>query len=394
VSASVITVATILVTEGWQRSSLAAIIGTTGALALTGLLGAVVTGMMGFAYTAGSDLAFATTPDGTGLDLGGLLLAAFILGAVGVLDDVTVTQAVLVDELASQGRLQGRDLFGSAMGVGRSHIGATVNTLFLAYVGAGLPLLVLLLISRQPPALVLNGEATSTEIVRTLVGSIGIVAAVPFTTFVAVLLATGFAANEPRGTTRVVALIALVTTIGGLLLATMLLPLTTGPVKPLPPLAVGPDASFSTASPQTLPNPTEEPAESTDTSPPDEPVLAVRGEPLPLVEDGGYVGTVTVVDWTLAPAAPPGTGDHFRAVVRFVASAELDPSSGIWALLLDDGTEIGLTSEDSPGLDGALAPGETRDVAVEGDLETPTSPPFLVYIDLASAAIVYAIAIE
>ena len=140
-TASGVTVVTILLTEGWRRSSLAAILGTTGALAITGLLAPIATSLLGFTYTAGSDLAFLSIPGGGGLDLRGILLAAIILGSVGVLDDVTVTQAVLVDEMAATGRLLARAVV-SAMTIGRSHIGATVNTLFLAYVGVGLPLLV------------------------------------------------------------------------------------------------------------------------------------------------------------------------------------------------------------------------------------------------------------
>jgi hypothetical protein len=84
-----VTLVTIGLTEGVRRASLAAILGTAGALAVTGLLGTVLTAVMGLTYTAGSDLAFLSTQGGQGLDLRGILLAAFILGAVGVLDDVT-----------------------------------------------------------------------------------------------------------------------------------------------------------------------------------------------------------------------------------------------------------------------------------------------------------------
>ena len=122
IGASAITAATILLTEGWSRASLAAILGTTGALSVTGLL-AAATAAAGFTYSAGSDLAFLQTQGGRGLDLRGILLAAIILGAVGVLDDVTVTQAVVVDELADRGALRGRLLFSSALDIGRSHIG-------------------------------------------------------------------------------------------------------------------------------------------------------------------------------------------------------------------------------------------------------------------------------
>jgi uncharacterized membrane protein len=95
-----------------------------------------------------------------------------------------------VQELAERGGLGGRRLFVSAMNIGRSHVAATVNTLFLAYVGASLPLLVLFAISRQPPGIVLNGEVVAVEIVRTMVGSMGIVAAVPLTTAIAVWFAS------------------------------------------------------------------------------------------------------------------------------------------------------------------------------------------------------------
>jgi uncharacterized membrane protein len=121
--------------------------------------------------------------------LRGLLLAAVILGALGVLDDVTVTQAATVDELhRADTRVGGPALFGRAMNVGRSHIAATVNTLVLAYVGASLPLLVLLAAGGQDPAIITSGEVVAVEVVRALVGSIGIVAAVPLTTAIAVAL--------------------------------------------------------------------------------------------------------------------------------------------------------------------------------------------------------------
>ena len=129
VAASAISVISIVMTEGIRRTSLAAILGTTCALAVTGLLAAAATWLLGFTYLAGSDLAFLATSDGQGLDLRGILLAAIILGAVGVLDDVTVTQAVLVQQLGETGDVEVRELGIRAMRVGRSHIAATVNTL-------------------------------------------------------------------------------------------------------------------------------------------------------------------------------------------------------------------------------------------------------------------------
>jgi uncharacterized membrane protein len=188
VVATGVTIVSIGMTEGFSAKSVSAIIGTAASLALTAILAAVATALAQFTNAAGSDLVYLQTESGQ-FDLHGLLLAAFIFGALGVLDDVTVTQAAAVEELAERGGLGGARLFLSAMNIGRSHVAATVNTLFLAYVGASLPLLVLFALSEQPPALILNGEIVAVEIVRTMVGSLGIVAAVPLTTAIAVWLA-------------------------------------------------------------------------------------------------------------------------------------------------------------------------------------------------------------
>jgi uncharacterized membrane protein len=100
---------------------------------------------------------------------------------------VTVTQAAAVQELYESDPRVGRlRLAGRAMNVGRSHIAATVNTLVLAYVGASLPLIVLFAAGRQDPLLTVSSEVVAVEVVRALVGSIGIVAAVPITTAIAV----------------------------------------------------------------------------------------------------------------------------------------------------------------------------------------------------------------
>ena len=187
-AASAITVATILLTEGITRPAMAAMLGTLGALALTGLLSVVAVDLAEFTNAAGTDLVYLTGAGGESLDLRGLLLASFLLGALGVIDDVTVTQAAAIEELAHTSGRTGSALVGSGMRVGRSHIAATVNTLFLAYVGASLPLIVLFEVSAMPAAYVANGEIVAVEIVRTLVGSLGILAAVPFTTVVAAWL--------------------------------------------------------------------------------------------------------------------------------------------------------------------------------------------------------------
>ncbi len=121
-----------------------------------------------------------------------------VIGALGALDDVTVTQASAVWELrATDPTLSRRDLYRSGLRIGRDHIASTVNTLALAYAGAALPLLILLVVSRQSLGAVANSEVVAIEIVTTLVGSIGLVTAVPITTWLAAEIALE-RPHEPR----------------------------------------------------------------------------------------------------------------------------------------------------------------------------------------------------
>jgi hypothetical protein len=166
-AATAVTVATFLLTEGARRQTVAAATGTFLSLTLVAVLAIAFDALARFTPLRGSESAgFLISLGGTELDLGGLVLAAVIFGALGVLDDVTVTQAATVGELHTADPSVGRwQLAGRAMNVGRSHIAATVNTLVIA-----------------------SGEVMAVEIVRALVGSIGIVAAVPLTTAIAVAL--------------------------------------------------------------------------------------------------------------------------------------------------------------------------------------------------------------
>lgn len=190
VTGSAVTVITLLLTEGWRRSTLAAAIGTFAALVVTAVAAALVTEAARLSILQGNEeVAYLRSLVGTDIDVAGLLLAAIILGALGVLDDVTVTQAVTVEELAHADPAASRaTIAGRAMRIGRAHIAATVNTLVLAYVAASLPLLLLFGLSPQPLGALASGESIAIEVLRSIVGSIGIVLAVPFTTFVAARL--------------------------------------------------------------------------------------------------------------------------------------------------------------------------------------------------------------
>ena len=187
-AATGVTIATFLLTEGARRQTVAAAIGTAISLTLVAVLASIFDSLSRFTPLRGSESAgFLLSIGGTELDLGGLILASVIFGALGVLDDVTITQAATVQELYEADPRVGRvALAARAMNVGRSHIAATVNTLALAYVGASLPLIILFAAGGQDPVLVVSGEVVAVEVVRALVGSIGIAAAVPITTAIAV----------------------------------------------------------------------------------------------------------------------------------------------------------------------------------------------------------------
>jgi uncharacterized membrane protein len=132
------------------------------------------------------------------LDLRGLLVAGIVVGALGVLDDVTVTQVSTVAALRrTDPTLTPQELYREAIRVGRDHVASTVNTLVLAYAGAALPLVLLFAQGTVPVARILTGEIVAVEVVRMLVGSIGLVLSVPITTALAAAVLTP--ADEGHG---------------------------------------------------------------------------------------------------------------------------------------------------------------------------------------------------
>jgi uncharacterized membrane protein len=173
---------------GWSLKTHAAVLGILISLIITGVLATIfveATRLTGF---GSEEVGFLQTA-GVPIDPRGLLLAGILIGALGVLDDVTISQASAVFELSSANmRLSARELYRRAMNIGQDHIASTVNTLVLAYVGASLPVLLLFAIFPQPYGQLLNREFITEEVVRALVGSLGLVAAVPITTLLAGVL--------------------------------------------------------------------------------------------------------------------------------------------------------------------------------------------------------------
>jgi uncharacterized membrane protein len=199
VGAMAIMLASLYLSHGIGRKSTAAVVGTALALGLTAALTAAFVQVASLTGLA-SDNALNASFQVGGLSLRGLLLAGIIIGGLGVLDDVTVSQASLVFQLRRADPTAGfGELVGGALAVGRDHVAATVNTLFLAYAGASLPLLVLFVSGGEALGTVATAEAVAVEVVRTLCGSVGLIAAVPLTTLLAASLALEDAATPAGG---------------------------------------------------------------------------------------------------------------------------------------------------------------------------------------------------
>ena len=189
VGSLLIMVATLYLSHGWSQKTTAAVVGTTAALLVTAVLAAGFVAAASITGFASEEARMANLQVG-GLSLRGLLLAGMIIGGLGVLDDVTMSQSSTVFALRRANPAAGfADLVRSALSVGHDHIAATVNTLFLAYAGASLPLLIVFSTSIDSMGVLVTSETVAIEIVRALVGSIGLIAAVPLTTAMAAALA-------------------------------------------------------------------------------------------------------------------------------------------------------------------------------------------------------------
>jgi len=186
---SIIIVVGSYITHGFNKTTSSAVIGMIITVVFTGImayLSVIFTYLTGFESEEATYLNFST--DGN-LDFVGLLLGGIMIGLLGVLYDVAIGQAVSVEELHSVGpHLSKKTIYKRALRIGREHIGALVNTLAIAYVGASLPLLLFFYSSSASALLTINREMFAVEIIRTMIGSIGLVLAVPITTLVAVFI--------------------------------------------------------------------------------------------------------------------------------------------------------------------------------------------------------------
>lgn len=195
VGAGLIMFTVLYLTHGFSARTSTAVLGTLLSLSLIGVLSALfsaATRLTGL----GENTSTLIGALGTDLDTRGLLLAGIVIGALGVLDDVTVTQASAVWELRrADPAMSWRRLYSAGLRIGRDHVSSAVNTLVLAYAGAALPLLLAYALSGQSFTAIVGSQPVAQEVVRTLVGSIGLVAAVPITTAIAAAVAV----REPGG---------------------------------------------------------------------------------------------------------------------------------------------------------------------------------------------------
>lgn len=177
------------VTHGFKRLTTSAYIGSCISVGITIIFSYIsvkAAHLTGFTDDSSVYLNFNTNG---ALDFTGLLLGAIIIGVIGIIDDVAITQAAVVSELRSALPHATRlDIWKRAMSVGRDHMGAVVNSLVLAYTGTALPLMLLMYNSNINIIEMLNKEFIATEIVRTIIGSIGLMLAVPITTYISIIL--------------------------------------------------------------------------------------------------------------------------------------------------------------------------------------------------------------
>lgn len=187
-AALLITPITFYLSHGFSKKTTIAILGTFISLIITGVLANIFVVNTYLTGSASEDAMFLQTVGETVYNLKGLLMAGIIIGTLGVLDDITVSQAAIVYQLYDiKKEIKFKELFFRAIQIGKDHIASVINTLVLVYTGASLPLLLLFMNNSNTFTQVLNLESIATEVVRTLVGSIGLILAVPITTYLAAI---------------------------------------------------------------------------------------------------------------------------------------------------------------------------------------------------------------
>ena len=184
--ASLIIVFGSYITHGFNKTTSSAVLGMIATVIIVGLGAYYIVHAANLSGFTSDEHTYLNLSVRGQIDMVGLLFGGIMIGLLGVLYDIAIGQAVAIEELCIAGKhLKRSQIYARGLRIGREHIGALVNTLAIAYVGASLPLILLMQSSTTGLAFILNSEIFSTEVVRILVGSIGLVLAVPITTFIA-----------------------------------------------------------------------------------------------------------------------------------------------------------------------------------------------------------------
>ena len=202
VGSTVIMIGVLYFAHGFSARTSTALLGTIFGLSITALLAAWATDAANLAGVGSHDAATLVNTSSK-ISISGVILCGLIISGLGVLNDVTITQSSAVWELYELApAISARKLFTSAMRIGRDHIASTVYTIAFAYAGASLPILIIVMLYDRPLMDTLTSAELSEEVIRTLVGSIGLVLAIPVTTLIAVLVvkATGIKAADVPAT--------------------------------------------------------------------------------------------------------------------------------------------------------------------------------------------------
>ena len=186
VIAGIVLACVLFLTHGFNSRTTIAFVGTFSAVLVTCFIAWLWVDLLHLSGLSSDVSIYLNLSTQGALDFSGLLLGSIIIGVLGVLDDVSITQASVVQELKyANENLSVRELYGRAIRVGRDHVGSLVNTLALAYIGVSLPLVLLFARADAEVFMTLNQEVVAAELVRIIVGSIGLVLAVPLTTLAA-----------------------------------------------------------------------------------------------------------------------------------------------------------------------------------------------------------------
>lgn len=187
IGSAIIIPVTFFLSHGFNQKTYIAVLSTLISLSVTGFLAMFFVQISHLTGFSTEEAAFLQAQTLGSINIKGLLLSGIIIASLGILDDITIAQSGIVQELIKANPAQKKaQLFSRAMSIGRDHIASMVNTLILAYTGAAMPLLLLFVSGTRPFSEIVNYEIIAEEIIRTLACSIGLILAIPLTTFLAV----------------------------------------------------------------------------------------------------------------------------------------------------------------------------------------------------------------